>query len=264
MPQPKLKVSKARGWARELERAGATRTPPSGYVSLFCDDPPLATMLLLGAASPKISGGVGGWDTVERPHQTSMTIWKGVDPFTLELAVMLDAHASEYSVEPTLRALYAVAGGDPEVEPGIVEVRGVPSLPVEQWVITTIDVDDNVIRRDKDFHRTRQPVTITLLEYVPPQYMQLRNRALTGDKSKTKTITVRKGDTPAKIARKHRCKWTDIRRLNKDTTPPKQPWKANSDLKDGSKVRVPVADKRERKAKGSLRSRKTKSKSKSK
>lgn len=251
---PRLKVNASRRWARELERGEASRTPPPGYVSLFSDDPPLAAMLMLGSASPRLSGGVGGWENVTRPHQTAMTVWGGVDPFELELELVLDGYASGHSVEPTLRALYAVAGGDPEVEPGIVEIEGIPWLPADRWVIQALELGDGTIRRGSDFSRVRAPLTLTLSEYVPPSFLRLRKGALKGGRGKTKVITVKKGDTPARIARRAKCKWTELRDLNVGVVT-----KANQNLKDGSKLRVPVAKAKHRSAKGSPRSRKNSS-----
>ena len=43
-------------------------TPPPGYVRLQCTKPGFDRTVLLGADPPRITDGVGGWDTVERPR----------------------------------------------------------------------------------------------------------------------------------------------------------------------------------------------------
>jgi hypothetical protein len=77
---------------------------------------------------------------------------------------------------------------------------------------------------------------VTLREYVPPSYLQLRKRALQGGRSKTRVLTSRKGDTPAKVAHRAQCKWTDLRTLN-----PTLVRKANQTLKTATKLRAPIA-----------------------
>jgi hypothetical protein len=242
---PPARVNKSRRWARGLEPVRPSTRPGAGRVTITCDDPPMAVTALVGESSPRISGGVGGWESVARPHQTAMTVWNGVEPFELELELVLDRFATGTSIEVLLRRLTAVAGGDPEVEPGVVQVLGIPSLPADRWVISELELGDGAIRRSSDFARVRQPITVTLLEYVPPTYLRLRRRALQGTRGKTKVVTVKHGDTPARIARRLHCKWTAIRELN-----PGVVRKANQNLRDGSKIRVPVAHSRDRKAKG--------------
>lgn len=236
------------GWAA----VASSRVPP-GWVRLTCDDPPLDLVALMGSTTPHYTGGFGGWEVTARPRQVGMTVWQGTEPLTLELEIVLDGFATGRSQEPDLRKLYAVARGDDESPPGVVRVLGVP-LIVPRWVVDGLELGDAILRQS-DLSRIRQHVTLTLREYVPPTYLQLRRGALQGAKGKAKTLTVKKGDTPASIARRHRCKWTDVRDYNLLAKTPKPPWKANTKLVAGSKVRVPVADTRTRRAKGSTRTR---------
>jgi hypothetical protein len=228
--------------------ANTNRTPP-GWVRLTCSNPPLDTLALMGEGSPRYVGGFGGWDVTQRPRQVGMTTWAGSEPLSLELSLVFDGLRGERSQEPVLRKLYAVARGDDDSPPGILNVRGI-ALVADDWVIDTLDMGD-ALRRDYDHAIVRQQVTLTLREYVPPEYVQLRRARL---ERKTKTVTVKDGDTLASLARKHRCKWTDIRGLNITTAPPRQPWKANSTLLVGSQLRVPVQAAHKRRAKGSAKS----------
>jgi LysM domain len=101
-------------------------------------------------------------------------------------------------------------------------------------VLNGAEPGDQVIRR-WDASRVRQTYVLTFVEYVPPTFVQMRAKARQGAKAKTTLYTVRRGDTPATIARKRRCKWTDLRTLNASVVK-----KANQNLKDGSRIRVPV------------------------
>lgn len=215
---------------------------PFGHIKLTCDDPAAGLLLLLGEDPPTISGGLGGWEITGRPRQVGMTTWAGVEPFQVELSVMLDGWSSGHSVEPTLRQLVAIARGDDESEPGLVNVQGIP-MPVDaDWVVEAMAFGDPILRAS-DGSRVRQPLTLTLREYVPPTYLQLRKRALAGGKGKTRVVTARKGDTPAKIARRQDCHWREIRDLN-----PTLVRKANQSLKQGTKLRCPVAQRKDRRS----------------
>lgn len=254
MPAPVLTpTADPGGWAA----VASSRVPP-GYVRLTCDDPALDCYALLGEGSPHYTAGFGGWEITARPQQVGMTIWQGTEPIALELPLVFDGFAAGLSQEPTLNRLYAVARGDDESPPGILRLAGLPLAPgVSRWVIEELSLDDAILSTEGE--RLRQTLTLTLREYVPPSYLQLRRGALQGSKGKTKAVTVRKHDTPTTIARRQRCKWVDVRDLNLLAKTPKPPWKANTKLTVGSKARVPVAVDKERRAKGSTRSRKSSS-----
>jgi len=219
---------------------------PPGYVSLTCDDPSLELVVLLGADPVHITGGNASWEITARPRQVSMTTWSGNEPLQVELPLMFDGWTVLSSQEPRLSQLYRVWRGDAESPPGVLAVEGV-SLPADQWVIEALTFGDPIIDPGSG-ERLRQPVSLTLREYVPPTYLSLRKRALQGTKGKTKVISTKKGDTPAIVARRQHCKWTDIRALN-----PTLVKKANQTLKTNTKLRVPVAKTKERKAKGGQR-----------
>ena len=216
---------------------------PPGYVRLTCDDPPLDVVVLLGPEPVRINAGLGGWEVTARPRQVGMTTWAGVEPLQVELGLMFDGWSRNRSQETQLRRLFTVARGDDDTEPGLVRVEGV-WLPADRWVIEDVSYDD-VIVHPTTLERLRQSITLTLREYVPPQYLQLRRRALQGTRGKTRVLTSRKGDTPAIIARRVHCKWTDLRTLNATIIK-----KANQTLKTGTKLRAPVATTSAKRAKG--------------
>jgi len=209
---------------------------PSGYVRLRCSDPTFDRTFLLGEEPPKVTDVVSGWEIVQRPRQVGMTIWQGSNPCQVEINVILDGYAGGVSQEPAIRELLAAGRGDEESEPSTWSIDGIPWLPADEWVLNGVEPGDMVIRRTSDFSRVRQDLVLTFLEYVPPEYVQLRAKARQGAKAKTTLYTVRRGDTPAVVARKRRCKWTDIRDLNKAVVTKG----AQQKLKVGSRIRVPV------------------------
>lgn len=207
---------------------------PPGYVRLSCGDPALSLVVLLGTEAPKLTGGFGGWSIVGRPRDVGMTIWEGVEPYALTLPLMLDGWAERKSQETALRRLTRVARGDDESPPGILRIAGIP-LPAKRWVIDGIDFGDP-INRVRDGARYRQPLTLTLREYVPPKYLK-RRKSPYASSGKTLIVKANKGDTPAKIAKRRGLKsWTVLRDLNR-----KLITKANQSLKTGTTVRVPAS-----------------------
>jgi hypothetical protein len=205
---------------------------PRGYVRLACGDPALDLIVLLGAEAPQVTGGVGGWTVTPRPQAVGMTLWEGVEPYQVNLSLMLDGWATGQSQESALRSLRRVARGDAESPPGVLYVEGIP-LPASRWVIEGIDFGDPILGTDAA--RLRQPLTLTLRQYVPPKFLK-RKRSAYGSSSKSAIVRAQHGDTPAKIAKRRRLKsWTVIRDLNR-----KLKLKANSKLKAGQKLRVPA------------------------
>src|SRR5262245_48125994 len=171
---------------------------PTGYVRLTCGDPAIAVVALLGEDAPRITGGVGGWSVIDRPRMVGMTVWEGVEPYQLALSLMFDGWTQQASQETDIRKLQRVGRGDSESPPGVLIVEGIP-LPARRWVIESIDYGDPILALDGS--RYRQPLTLTLRQYVPPQFLRRRRSAYA---SSTKTLIVRaaKGDTPAKIAKR--------------------------------------------------------------
>ena len=207
-------------------------TPPPGYVHLTCPDPPLDITVRLGPEPVKYTSGFSGWSVIERPGQTSMTIWNGTEPYLLQVGLMFDGFATDRRVWPELNALYHVARGDGESPAGILTVDGIP-LPQPEWVIESIEMGDPI--RDAKMFATRHPAVLQLRQYVPPEFANLRKRALAPAKGKTKIVKAKKGVTPAKIAKRFHCKWHELRGRNGLTLR-----KANQEIKAGTPIRVPV------------------------
>jgi len=227
---------------------------PTGQVRLINQDAKFDQTLLLADTPPKVTGGSDLWEIVDRPRQVSMTVYKGRAPFQVELAVLLNGlnplvEQGGYSQEPVIRGLLAAMTGDDESEPSTWEIQGVPEVnDIPEWVLQTAEPGDHVIRRRTDFSRTRQDYVLTFLEYTPPTYVQIRAKARQGAKGKTTLYVVKRGDTPASVARKRRCKWTDLRTLNQSVIT-----RANQNLRDGSRIRVPVLNQSKKRPRKTIR-----------
>jgi hypothetical protein len=161
-----------------------------------------------------------------------MTTWAGVPPFEWDLSVLYD-HPE--GVEYAIRQLVEVARGTRYTPPGILRVDGIGYIQSDQWVVGGLEFGDHVMR-NRIMHRTRQDVTIHLIEYLPPDYQTLRAGALSPPRPKTVVYKVKRNDTPAKIAKGRGCKWTDLRTLNKKGVIKT----ANQKLKVGIQIMVPV------------------------
>jgi hypothetical protein len=55
--------------------------------------PPTVVTMWLGRESPRITGGYGGWQQVERPRRRATVEWVGVEPLEITITVLMDAWA---------------------------------------------------------------------------------------------------------------------------------------------------------------------------
>lgn len=214
--------------ARALQRQAYI---PPGHVRLTCGDPKLDVTVWLGPEPPTIEAGIGGWNVTERPREVGMTIWGGVEPFQLSLSLMFDGWAARTNQENALANLIAVGRGDRESPPGVLAVEGL-ALPADDWVIESMEFGDPIYGTDGN--RLRQAVTLTLREYVPPEYLRRYKTGKAHASTKHVTVRAKRGDTLAKIAKRRKVKWTAIRDMNRKLSS-----KANAPIKEGTQVRVP-------------------------
>jgi hypothetical protein len=193
-----------------------------------------------------------GWEMVPRPKQTGMTIWRGNEPLQGTFSFLLDGyrtgpigrvgHGSQRLAgrvfdpqTPNINNLWKIARGDGDSRPGLISIEGIPEFPNIDWIIESMSFeDDGSIRSAHSFKQARIKCNMTVRQYMPPRYVP--DRTPTGSpKGKTVTWKCRHGDTPANIARRIGCKWTDIRELNKKIVK-----KSNMHLKAGTRIRVPA------------------------
>jgi hypothetical protein len=203
-----------------------------GRVHLMCNMPPLNRTVWLGPDGWKLADVAGGWTATARPRAIGMTTWDGVPPLEGDLHIVWN---DGNGVEQYIKELMDVTRGTSRAAPGIVWLDGLANLPADRWVIGSLSFGD-ILMRNREMVRTRQDMTVHLIEYMPPFYETLRAAALNKARPKTVIYKVKRNDTPAKIARARRCKWTDLRTLNKKGVIKT----ANQKLKMGIQIMVPV------------------------
>jgi len=204
----------------------------SGRVHLVCNIPPMNRTVWLGPEGWKQADVQSGWEVTGRPHAIGMTTWPGAPPQEGDLNILW---INDDGVEQYIQETIDVCRGTAKADPGVLFIDGLPGFPTDRWVIGSISFGDHMIR-DRSMKRIRQDMTLHLIEYLPPTYETLRKGALSQARPKTVIYKVKRGDTPAKIARGRRCKWTDIRGLNRKGVIKT----ANQKLKAGIQIMVPV------------------------
>lgn len=168
---------------------------------MSCEDPRLEVTVLLGEEPPKITDGYGGWSEVDRPRRSPLTDFLTVPLYRLSISAVLDGYAAGQSVQSQQHTIEKMARPVGTEKPPIVNVAGsVPRTDID-WVVEGLEWDE--VTRDDGGTLIRWGVTITLLQYVDPDQVEISgpgNRAKCKKHGKHKKVTVRKGDTLQKIA----------------------------------------------------------------
>jgi len=169
----------------QVERRALSIGTGQRRVTIASLAPRLSVTCLLDDAPPKLSG-YGGWQTVARPQRRSIVEWQGLDPWLLELAVILDGWASRTSVEHDCATLATLATPGGAFQPPPTVGVNLPALvlPDTAWVIQTLDWGTNVIR-DEDakgnVYRLRQDAALQLIQLVEASTLR-RQRPTAGRK----------------------------------------------------------------------------------
>lgn len=135
-----------------------------------------------------LSGGLGGWEVVDRPGRRGAAEWVKVDPWRLAVPLLTTGFdvrpGVNVSVEPKLLALmrlaWKVPGGS---QPPIITAAGPIRVPRPdmRWVVEDIEWGEQV--RRSDGQRIQQAMTVKLLEHVSAEVLlgpvaQARARAV--------------------------------------------------------------------------------------
>lgn len=212
-------------------------------ITLTCANPPIVVSALRGQTAPVNTGGYSGWTTIQRPRRKSLTEWDGIEPLTVVLSLLFDGVATDTSISDDIIRLERMARPPSQgAEPPIVRVTGAAPHTDLDWVIAQPDGGDG-LEFDPDpiwsrnGYRTRQEVTVHLLEYVAddrlaeaPAAERARRAAAhaaaaaakkagvkTGQAPRAKVYTVKAGDTLSTIAARllgSYKRWPEIATLN--------------------------------------------------
>jgi nucleoid-associated protein YgaU len=153
--------------------------PPVGYVRVSTTDPPMRVLARLWSDPVAPEAGYGGWVEVTRPRKSPLTTWQASPGLRLQLPILLDAWAAQTSVEKQIADVelmgrpVASNGSPPIVK---VQARGghVP-YQSKKWVVDTLAFGDALMNTAGD--RTRQQITLHLLEYVEDVYLAEQSAA---------------------------------------------------------------------------------------
>lgn len=122
-----------------------------------------------GNGGPQITGGGGRWDVVQRPRRKSVTMWRGSDPYTMDVPILFDGWELEISQEVLIARINQLRFSQKELqEPPQLRING--ALPVKgaTWILSDITWGNAIWnpRLAGQSHRFRQDATLHLLQYV--------------------------------------------------------------------------------------------------
>lgn len=143
-------------------------TPPTGWVRISSSDPPVSITARLADTRPNVDAGYGGWTEVARPRRRPLSIWTGSPGLRLTLPILLDRFADGVSIERQISRIEqlslptAADGSPPRLR--IVAPGGAVPHQDRVWVVDSLTWGDGIMNAAGD--RTRQQVTLALLEYI--------------------------------------------------------------------------------------------------
>jgi hypothetical protein len=190
--------------------------PPSKFFYTFVPSFGAPVTMLRGDGTPKIVGGLGGWNLVQRPRRVSLTQWGGTDPYQMDVPVLFDGVRGYVSVEDDIRRLNAMAFGSDYNEPPTVTIVGALPVGGATWVISGIDYGDDVMWDEAGSGRGiryRQDAIVHLVEYEAEARLKI---TVTNSLPNIYVVT-RKGETLrgiAKLMYGNANKWKAIKAAN--------------------------------------------------
>lgn len=124
---------------------------PSAFVTLRCPGLKSSVRALMGEDVPRITGGYGGWDVVDRPRKRGTVEYAGPDPLRMELEIVLDAWGWDIprtNVNDDLKDLEDMASprGENRPPPSIkVDGKAIPRDKSMSWVIDNISWGTSIV-----------------------------------------------------------------------------------------------------------------------
>lgn len=187
----------------------ATAKPALGWVQIRSSDPPVTLLARLAGDRPNVDAGYGGWAEVARPRRRPLSIWVGSPGLRLTLPILFDRFDDGVSIERQIAQLERLAtptasdGSPPRIR-FVVRGAAVPHQ-TKVWVIDSLTWGDALM--NENGNRTRQQVTLTLLEWIadvrvrdnsPAKRQRAkRKRAATKSGAANKRVVAARGRTVA-------------------------------------------------------------------
>lgn len=171
-----------------------------GEVAFAATNPAISVRCKLGAESATPAGGVGGWNSVDRPGREAGIEWAGLPAATLTIPILLDGLADRRSVESEIAAFYVLGAplkGSPRgTTPPVLKVAGMVPHRGREWVLTGFDEGAAIWDGTK---RIRLWATVTLTAYEPLDVIKItpKKKGTTA----TRIHVVKRGETLGGIAR---------------------------------------------------------------
>ena len=156
-----------------------------------------ALRIPLGQGAPSITGGLNGWEEVERSDGRPVTEWSGADALKVDVPVMLNGWPSDSIEREWNRLLKLCRRKDGEEEPASFKVIGPFFFSGMRMVMAGVDQDASQTIRNSNGKLVRLAAVLHLMEYVKADQIRIAKH-----KGKAKfTYTTKKGDTCRSIAR---------------------------------------------------------------
>lgn len=169
-----------------------------------------AVICFRGDGPPTMTGGGGGWEIEARPRRVGATLWKGREPYQMDVPILFDGFQGEDSQESKIALLNQMQMGKDLDPPPIVTIEGAVPVKGASWVIS-IAWGDNVVWRPGtkgQHYRIRQDAIVSCTQYQQDRRVNLRKPPM------QRKHRVKKGDTLKSIAKKYKTTVAKLKKLN--------------------------------------------------
>jgi hypothetical protein len=187
--------------------------PAPGHVLLESVDGALSVEVRMDDQPPKMTGGYGGLERIERRYRLPIVEWARGEAYAMTFGLLFDGYRDRRPVDADVNVLEQMArapGG--EGEPPIITADGpLPRSKRVKWRIEQLEFGDSIWTGRS---RLRQQVTVTLVQHEADERLAKLKRP----KAQTRRYTVPKGGrTLQRIAQEKLGddkRWREIRKLN--------------------------------------------------
>lgn len=173
--------------------------------------------VLRGDGPPRQVGGGGGWEIESRPRRVGLTIWRGREPYQMDVPILIDGWRDRRSIEDDIATLNQMQMGKDLEEPPTVKISGgVPIKGNVDWVISIDWGEEDVIwdSRGDDEFRLRQDAVIHMIQHNPVDPLKIISK---GNLRAPRRYTIKKGDSLRSISQKFYGtpnRWKEIQGAN--------------------------------------------------